>query len=110
MLKNLNNLPADNLLQSVSGIFIRHVKDPIKVDQLLVTHSIVKGLWMNGSKYLYAYTLHNEEHAVELIRLCIRILHTVDYFSLKQDDYLILFLACYLHDISMVVQPSLDSF
>ena len=108
--KQLNTLPADLSLQHVAPLFVRHVKDVEKVDQLLVTHMIVKGLWMNGSKYLYAYTLHNEEHAVELIRLCIRILRTIDCISLKLEDYFVLFLSCYLHDISMVVQPHLESF
>lgn len=108
--KQLNTLPADLSLQHVAPLFVRHVKDVEKVDQLLVTHMIVKGLWMNGSKYLYAYTLHNEEHAVELIRLCIRILRTIDCISLKLEDYFVLFLSCYLHDISMVVQPHQESF
>lgn len=108
--KQLNTLPTDLSLQHVAPLFVRHVKDVEKVDQLLVTHMIVKGLWMNGSKYLYAYTLHNEEHAVELIRLCIRILRTIDCISLKLEDYFVLFLSCYLHDISMVVQPHLESF
>lgn len=31
----------------------------------------------------------------------------IDYFVLKDVDYYILFLACYLHDISMVIHPEL---
>lgn len=103
---DLNYCNADPLLQNVTSIFIRHVKDPLRIDNLIVTHSIIKGLWMNGSKYLYSYTLHNEEHAVELIRQCVRICNTIDYLNLKQYDFYILFLACYIHDISMIMHPN----
>ena len=106
----VNSIGADLSLLNVVEIFIHHVKNPIHIDNLLVTHAIVKGLWMNGSKFLYSYTLHNEEHAIELIRLSIRIIRKIDCLSLKQEDFYILFIACYLHDISMVIQPNIASF
>lgn len=101
---------VDNGLPEVVKIFIRQVSDPEKVDSLIVTHRIVKGLWQNGSKFLNSYTLHNEEHAVKLIKLSMDIIRRIDYFQLKQLDYYILFLACYLHDISMVIHPDLQYF
>lgn len=101
---------VDNGLPEVVKIFIRQVSTPEKVDNLIVTHRIVKGLWQNGSKFLNSYTLHNEEHAVKLIKLSMEIIRRVDYFQLKQLDYYILFLACYLHDISMVIHPDLQYF
>lgn len=58
-------------------------------------------------KFLNAYTLHNEEHAVALVNQAAHIVKTIDYFDLKSIDYYILFLACYLHDISMVIHPDL---
>lgn len=101
---------VDNGLPEVVKIFIRKVSAPEKVDNLIITHRIVKGLWQNGSKFLNSYTLHNEEHAVKLIMLSMVIIHRIDYFQLKQLDYYILFLACYLHDISMVIHPDLQHF
>ena len=101
---------VDNGLPEVVKIFISQVVDPKKIDNLIVTHRIVKGLWQNGSKFLNSYTLHNEEHAVKLIKLSMDIVRRIDYFQLKRLDYYILFLACYLHDISMVIHPDLQRF
>lgn len=102
-----NQMSIDIALLGVVGIFIRFVHNPEWIDGLILTHRITKGLWYNGSKFLNAYTLHNEEHAVNLINQCVHIVRTIDYFAIKPVDYYILFLACYLHDISMVIHPDL---
>lgn len=91
----------------VLNIFIRNVKNPEWVDSLIVTHRLTKGLWYNGSKFLNSYTLHNEEHAVTLITKSLELTNRIDYFVLKDVDFYILFLACYLHDISMVIHPDM---
>ena len=54
-----------------------------------------------------SYTLHNEEHAVTLITKSLELTNRIDYFVLKDLDFYILFLACYLHDISMVIHPDM---
>jgi Reverse transcriptase (RNA-dependent DNA polymerase) len=100
----------DLSLFEILPVFKRYVKDPIKIDNLIQTHKYVNGIWKNGSKFLHFYTLHNEEHSIELINNCTRITKTIDYLSIKEEDYYILFLACYLHDISMVLYPNLDRF
>lgn len=97
----------DMAVLEVLPLFIGLVKKPERVDALITTHRIVKGLWSNGSKFLNAYTLHNEEHAVTLIKAAHHIVKTIDYFAIKDIDYYILFLACYLHDISMVLHPAM---
>lgn len=102
-----NQMCIDIALLGVVGTFIRFVRNPEWIDSLILTHRITKGLWYNGSKFLNAYTLHNEEHAVTLINQSVHIVRTVDYFAIKPIDYYILFLACYLHDISMVIHPDL---
>ncbi|WP_445291703.1 HD domain-containing protein [Bacteroides faecis] len=58
----------------------------------------------------FTYTLHNEEHAIELIQQTLKLTRSIDYFKLKDIDFYLLFLACYLHDISMVVHPNLEDF
>ena len=88
--------------------FIKRVKNPKWVDDLILTHRLTKGLWYNGSKFLNSYTLHNEEHAIALINNSLKLTNRIDYFLLKDVDYYILFLACYLHDISMVIHPDLS--
>ena len=105
-----NSMSVDMGLLEVVGLFISYVRNPEWIDNIILTHRIVKGLWYNGSKFLNAYTLHNEEHAITLIKCIVRIVKSVDYFSIKQIDYYILFLACYLHDISMVLHPDVRSF
>jgi len=100
----------DIQLLEVLSIFKSYIKDPIKIDKLIKVHQYVSGIWKNGSKYLHFYTLHNEEHSIELIKQSVKITTTIDYLKLKSDDYYILFLACYLHDISMALHPNLEMF
>lgn len=102
-----NKMAIDYGLTKILGELVRYVSNPIWVDSIIQTHRITKGLWQNGSKFLNSYTLHNEEHAVTLIEKSIDIVKKVNYLALKQVDYFILFLACYLHDISMVIHPNL---
>ena len=102
-----NQMGIDMALLSVIGTFVNTVRNPEWIDGLVQTHRITKGLWYNGSKFLNSYTLHNEEHAVTLINQSVHIVKTIDYFVLKPIDYYILFLSCYLHDISMVIHPDM---
>lgn len=102
-----NSMGIDMELLQVLGFFITRVRHPEWVDALICTHRLTKGLWYNGSKFLNSYTLHNEEHAVTLIRKSLELMNRIDFFTLKQVDYYILFLSCYLHDISMVIHPDL---
>jgi hypothetical protein len=105
-----NRMNIDMGLLEVVGTFIKKVRNPNWVDSIILTHRVVKGLWYNGSKFMNSYTLHNEEHAVTLIKSSVRLIKAIDYLAIKQVDYYILFLACYLHDISMVIHPNLDRF
>lgn len=102
-----NQMGIDVGVLEVLNVFIRNVRNPEWVDSLIVTHRLVKGLWYNGSKFLNSYTLHNEEHAVTLVLKSLELTRRIDYFVLKDIDFYILFLACYLHDISMVIHPDL---
>lgn len=101
---------ADYLILQVMEVFKTFVKDPSYIDNLILIHKYCCDTWKNGSKYLHFYTLHNQEHAVTLIRLVVRWIHAVSYFKLKKIDYYILFSACYLHDISMVSLPDAEDF
>ena len=102
-----NQMGIDMGVLEVLNLFIKNVRKPEWVDSLIQTHRLTKGLWYNGSKFLNSYTLHNEEHAVTLIIKSMELMNRIDYFVLKDIDFYILFLACYLHDISMVIHPDL---
>ena len=56
------------------------------------------------------YTLHNQEHAVDLIKNIIKIIKIFSYLKITKYDYYLLFIACYLHDISMVRIASENDF
>lgn len=103
-----NKMGIDMGLLEVVDLFIKNVRRPDWVDSLICTHRVTKGLWYNGSKFLNSYTLHNEEHAVTLIRRSIELINRIDYFSLRAVDFYILFLSAYLHDVSMVIHPDLS--
>lgn len=100
----------DYSIMEVLNIFNTYVKDPVYIDQLIITHKYIMSVWKNGSKHLYFYTLHNQEHSVELIQSTVSICKSIDFLKIKSIDYYVLFLACYLHDISMILQPNFNSF
>jgi len=101
---------VDFSLYDVLDLFLTYVKDPNLIDKLILVHKYVSSIWKNGSKFLYFYTLHNHEHSVELVISTVNICKTIDYLQIKNMDYYILFLSCYLHDISMVMQPNINLF
>lgn len=103
------NYAIDYSIMQVLGIFRTFVSDPLFIDNLILVHKYTCDVWKNGSKHLYFYTLHNQEHAVDLIQNSLKIIRAIDYIDISKNDYYILFIACYLHDISMVTFPDLNS-
>lgn len=101
---------CDYYLLQVLDAFKTFVRSPKRIDDLILIHKYCCDTWKNGSKYLHFYTLHNQEHAVALIKNSIQLLHAISYFKIKQIDYFVLFAACYLHDISMVTLPDSSKF
>lgn len=101
---------CDYYLLQVLDAFKIFVRSPKRIDDLILIHKYCSDTWKNGSKYLHFYTLHNQEHAVALIKSSVQLLHAISYFKIKQIDYFVLFAACYLHDISMVTLPNSSKF
>lgn len=99
----------DYSIIQVLGVFRTFVSIPAYIDNLILVHKYTCDVWKNGSKHLYFYTLHNQEHAVDLIQNSLKIIRAIDYIDISKNDYYVLFIACYLHDISMVTFPDLDS-
>lgn len=100
----------DYSIYEVMDIFIKYVKSTEYVNTLIIVHKYISSIWKNGSRFLYFYTLHNQEHSIELIKRTTSLCRMIDYFQLKMSDYYILFLCCYLHDVSMALQPDPDIF
>lgn len=100
----------DYSLLEVIKCFRLYVKEPDRIDDLIRVHQYTCDVWKNGSKYLYFYTLHNQEHAVLLIQNAIELVKSIDFIKLSKVDFYILFIACYLHDISMVTIPKMEIF
>jgi hypothetical protein len=105
-----NDEKVDLTLFEVLPILKKYVGESKHIDDLILTHRFVNGIWKNGSKFLHFYTLHNVEHSVELIKYCTQITKSIDFLTVKKFDYYILFMACYLHDIAMVIYPNLENF
>jgi len=103
-------ITIDYSILQVLPIFKSFVRDINLIEKLIYTHKYCSDTWKNGSKYLHFYTLHNQEHAINLIRNSIHIIHSFSFFQMKMIDFYILFAACYLHDISMVSIPSYNLF
>lgn len=101
---------VDYSILEVMSVFQHFVKKIEYIDKLIITHQYVCSVWRNGSKYLYFYTLHNQEHAIALIKNSVEIIKSINFLRIKRVDYYILFMACYLHDISMVNIPDYSSF
>ncbi|MBD5462198.1 MAG: hypothetical protein HDR24_03940 [Lachnospiraceae bacterium] len=99
----------DYSIIQVLGVFRMFVSIPAYIDNLILVHKYTCDIWKNGSKHLYFYTLHNQEHAVDLIQNSLKVIRAIDYIDISKNDYYVLFIACYLHDISMVTFPDLDS-
>ena len=102
-----NGEALDYTIFEVIDYFEKFVQEPVYIDNLILVHKYTSDIWKNGSKYLHFYTLHNQEHAIELIRAIIQFMKSVNYFQIDKRDYYILFISCYLHDISMVLHPNL---
>lgn len=97
---NLQNI--DCTVFEALGAYKRYVITPKNIDNLIMVHKYTCDVWKNGAKHLYFYTLHNQEHAVDLVKNIIKIVKIFSYLKISSYDYYILFIACYLHDISMV--------
>jgi hypothetical protein len=85
-------------------------RDPKYIDNLILIHKYTTELWENGSKYMHFYTLHNQSHAIELIKNINNLVKAIDYLKISKIDYYILYITCYLHDISMVIYPKQEKF
>ena len=105
-----NMQKVDYTLFEVLGAYKKYVATPENIDDLILVHKYTCDVWKNGAKHLYFYTLHNQEHAVDLIKNIIKIVKVFSYFKISNYDYYILFIACYLHDISMVRIASENEF
>ena len=105
-----NKRTIDYSIFEVIDIFENYVADSERIDELILVHQYTCDVWKNGSKHLYFYTMHNQEHAVTLIKSIVKILKVMSYIRISRYDYYLLFCACYLHDISMVKIPDKQTF
>ena len=97
-----NQQNVDYTLFQVLGAYKKYVIHPDYIDHLILVHKYTSDIWKNGAKHLYFYTLHNQEHAIDLVKNIIKIVKIFSYLKISTYDYYLLFIACYLHDISMV--------
>ncbi len=70
----------DYAVMEVVEIFQSFVADPVRIDKLILTDQYTCEVWKNGSKHMYFYTLHNQEHAIALIRNIVKLIHGIGFF------------------------------
>lgn len=99
---------ADPLIFKILPLLLKTVYSHKQNDLLILSHIYVQSMWKNGSKFLHFFTLHNEEHSVELIRLCYILSQTFSTYQLSSTDYFYLFMSCYFHDISLITYPDVN--
>lgn len=108
--KGLYDNYSDPLILKSLPLFLNTVYSHKQNDLLILSHIYVQSIWKNGSKFLHFFTLHNEEHSVELIRLSYVISQTFSAYQLTSTDYYYLFMSCYFHDISLIIYPDVTLF
>lgn len=105
LLKNHDyfNHDVDINYERIRIIVDNKLKTSCDKDIIIQLHYFVQCIWKNGSRDLTFYTLHNQEHSVELIQNYLNInKHLLSKLSLTKNETYILFAACYLHDIGML--------
>lgn len=97
------NHDVDINYERIRTIVDSKLKTSFDKDVIIQLHYFVQCIWKNGSKDLTFYTLHNQEHSVELIQNYLNInKRMLSKLSLNKYETYILFAACYLHDIGML--------
>lgn len=107
--QDLLNHEVDGNFERIRKIVDENLKTAKDKDTILLLHYYVHCSWKNGSKDLYFYTLHNEEHSMVLIQNYLEISKRIfNKLSLTRNERFILFCACYLHDIGMLISLGED--
>lgn len=105
-----NKQKIDYTILEVLQVYQKYIKHTYWVDDLIQIHRYTSDVWKNGAKHLYFYTLHNQEHAIDLIKNIVKLIKVFSYFNISEYDYYLLFISSYLHDISMVKTASSNDF
>jgi len=101
----LNYLKTDYNLFEVLDELVDEVKESNLLFNLIDTHHYVNSLWSNGSLVFRNYTSHNETHSLHIIRTTNELLKIIEGVSLNAYEKYLVFMAAYLHDISLIIPP-----
>ena len=97
------NHEVDTNFEKIRAIVDDNLGSSKDKDVIICLHYYLHCVWKNGSKDLTFFTLHNQEHSIELIQNYMRLSpKLLNKFNLDKDEKFILFSACYLHDIGML--------
>lgn len=103
--ENYYDEDVDPYIESVMKFISRKIRDNNRIDSIILTHHYVRDLWKNGARDLPFFTLHNQEHSIELILK----LYDFDINSLgiatsllNEVELYVLIMSIYLHDLGML--------
>lgn len=104
-MKNDENELCDPLINGVISFASKKIKDRLMLDSIIYAHHYVRDLWKNGARDLPFYTLHNQEHSVELISILERAnisLNGILTNYLNVFELYTLLMSVYFHDLGML--------
>lgn len=81
------------------------------LDNIIVAHHFVRDIWKNGAQDMPFYTLHNQEHSIELIRILSKIDERLNgrlFSRMNMIEKYTLFMSIYVHDLGMLFFSSED--
>lgn len=95
--------PVDSNYELIRKIVDAELFESYDKDIILQLHYFVSCVWKNGSKDLPFFTLHNQDHSLELIKnYSLMSQKMMDNLTLNSDEKFLLFASCYLHDLGML--------
>jgi len=106
----INNKKIEFSIFDILEDLVFEIRDTDLIFNIIDTHHYVSSLWSNGSLVFRNYTSHNETHSVEIIRTINRLLRTIEGLTLNYFEKYIVYMAAYLHDISLAIPPEKGQF
>lgn len=114
----LNEHIADREFELVDPEALEVIKVAIRskckgkyLDNIIVAHHFVRDIWKNGAQDMPFYTLHNQEHSIELIRTLSKIDERLNgrlFSRMNMIEKYTLFMSIYVHDLGMLFFSSED--
>lgn len=96
---------CDPIIIDTIELATHKIHDRFLIDSIIIAHHYVRDLWKNGARDLPFYTLHNQEHSVELLNILNRVNKASNGIMinfLNKYEFYALIMSVYFHDLGML--------